>query len=324
VDPLLTVVTDEEAGAALITTRDGLLKRYSYPGWEPQAAYRLEQPTYRAALDGGRGLLYLAASSLASLQLGGYARREGGVGDLHVYNVQELLKGKVPDGAALRPDKVVPLGGHVRHLILSPDRKALYYLLWSGISGDSFYKPAWTHVGRIDTAGVVKGPEVDLKDLATCLCLTADGRTLYAGATGRLRALNPATLETVRSAAVDTPMEDAAATDGGIVFLTAGGQWTEVRVVDMKQGGREVGRWGTAVTGWTYLTLSPDQKQLYVGGDNHIRSLQVTGDLSKRPPELGAATNSDAGKVQGEFFLTEDGRFVVNRWGMVYRLPRGG
>jgi hypothetical protein len=324
VDTLLTVVTDEGAGVALITTRDGLLKKYSYPGWEPQATYRLEQPAYRAALDGPRGLLYLAASPPESLEVFHYARREGGVGDLHVYNVQEVLRGKAPDGALLRPDKVVPLGGHVRHLILSPDRKVLYYLLWSGISSDAFYKPAWTRVGRIDAAGVDKGPEVDLKDLATCLCRTPDGRTLYAGATGRLRALNPATLETVHSAAVDTRMEDVAATDGGTVFLTAGGQWTEVRVVDMARGGREVGRWGTNVTGWTYLSLSPDQKRLYVGGDNHVRSLLVTGGLSRRPPELGAATNSDAGKVQGEFFVTEDGRFLVNRWGNVYRLARGG
>jgi hypothetical protein len=73
------VVTDTEAGTTLITTRDGFLKQYSYPGWEPQATYRLEQPAYRAALDGKRGLLYLAASSPQSLEVFHYARCTGKV-----------------------------------------------------------------------------------------------------------------------------------------------------------------------------------------------------------------------------------------------------
>jgi hypothetical protein len=57
---------------------------------------------------------------------------------------------------------------------------------------------------------------------------------------------------------------------------------------------------------------------------NSIRSLLVTGDLSHRPPQSGEGFSSRNGLVCGEFFLTPDGQFLINRWGKIYHLYRDG
>ncbi len=79
--------------------------------------------------------------------------------------------------------------------------------------------------------------------------------------------------------------------------------------------------------GRVYLGMSTDQYRLYVGTSSVIasplHSLFIHGHSWKVPPQVGLAVSDARGTVRGEFFLTPDGNYLVNRWGRVFRLAQG-
>jgi hypothetical protein len=338
-DLLLAVTVDPGRRAALTTNQYARLSHYSYPDFQLLGSYRLVRTAYRAVLDGRRGLLYLASSEPEQLLLGRYAERGGGRGDIEVYDVQAVLEQKAPEPSSGPPRvRTIPLsaeaadeapgqlGGrgwarpapmkpYVADLLLSPDGEALYYLA----DFDDHVR-----IGRADTRRPDDVREVRLKHDAANLRLTRDGKHLYATRVGKVLQLDPRTLRVEKEVAVNVAPSDLAVTNAGLAFLGEWGQWTSVTVVDMSKGGAPVGRWKSDLYGPLYLGLSADEKRLYVGSAspaaNRIRSLLVTGDLSRRPPPSGEGVTSSNGSVTGEFYLTPDGDFLINHSGKVYHL----
>jgi hypothetical protein len=338
---LLAVTVDADHHVALAASRNGHLRHYSYPDFHLVATYRLIRPAYRAVLDGRHGLLYLAGSEPEQMFVGPFGEREGGRGDIEVYDVQGLLDQKSADVApplvrvrtiALPADpaeqeagprpgprwaRPVPAKGYVADLLLSPDGETLYYL--ADFEGH-------VRVGRVDARRPEGAREQRLPRGAANLRLTRDGKHLYATRVGKVLQIDPVTLRVQKEVAVEVAPSDLAVTNAGLAFLGEWGQMTSVTVVDMSRDGVTVGRWTPEVYGPLYLGLSPDEKRLYVSSPspvaNCVRSLLVTGDLSRRPPHSGEAVSSRNGQVWGEFFLTPDGQFLINRWGKIYRLYR--
>jgi WD40 repeat protein len=73
----------------------------------------------------------------------------------------------------VRPLGMVPVGGTVGSLLLSPDRKALYYLdLTAGA------------LGRVDTRALRRDRLLRLAEGTDAVALTPDGKALYVGAVG--------------------------------------------------------------------------------------------------------------------------------------------
>jgi hypothetical protein len=312
---LLAVAVDPAGGAALVTRADGSLEHYSYPAFRPQRKekYRLEQPGYRAALDGRRGRLYVAATDPAALRVNRYGDRPVGRGDLHVYDVGPLLRGR-PAGPALHPIAVVPVGGDVSRLLLAPGGDCLYFLQ-HGPGGDT--------VGRVSADSLAVDARLRPGGPLAALCLAPDGATLYTAGSSLL-VIEPATLKVREHIALEGSFCDLAADNSGRVILAELGQWPLLEALDARRGGHLLGRWRAQIHGRIYLQLSADGDRLYLASSslvsNSVRGLQIGGDLVSRPQPLGLITSEQGGPNRGEFFMTPDGKFLINHWGKVFTL----
>jgi len=91
VGPFLAAAVDVETRSILLLTADGMLTHLSYPDFKLRGTYRLGTVAYQAALDDKQGRLYVAAFDPQTLA---DRPRGRGVGDVYVYNVRELLRGK--------------------------------------------------------------------------------------------------------------------------------------------------------------------------------------------------------------------------------------
>ncbi len=314
---LLAVAVDPEAGAAFVTRADGSLDHYSYPDFRQLGKYRLEQPGYRAVLDGRCGRLFVAVSDPAALRTNRFGDRPVGRGDLHVYDVGDLLargEPRAPAATPLRPAAVVPLGGDVSRLLAAPDRDALYYLV---------HRPDGDRVGRLPTSSPADEVRWQADGAVTALALSPDGAALYAAGPGVVRVLDPGTLEVRRSVAIEPTAFDLAADNGGRLFVTEVGQWTSITVVDSRQG-ETIGHWNPRMHGRIYLQVTPDATRLYLGTSapisNSLHCWLVQKPGGAMPPQFSHAGSDSTGPVRGEFFITPDGRHLVNRHGKVFQL----
>jgi hypothetical protein len=331
VDP---VTSDPGVGAALLLTRRGGLRHYSYPDFQLRGSYRLERPGYRAALDGPRGLLFVASypdraadregvPPEGRYQRGANISRTRGdtraAGDVQVYDVAALLRGGERPGADLRPVATFPEQGYVPNLVLSPDRNWLYYL---GISAQAV---TLYRLGVKDRAVATKLP---LSTGAGTLALAPDGRVLYATTPAGVAAFDPTTLRQTREAPLPFVPNDLAADSAGRVFVGSRGERPVVVALDLRRPAPAVlGHYKAPFPGRLYLRLTPDGRHLFLGTSSvladRLVALRVDGEGVRQPQVEGTFSTDDNGLVRGEFQLTPDGRFLLNRWGKVYRLPPG-
>ena len=304
-------------GSAFVTKADGLLKRFSYPEFQPQATYRLDRPAYRAVQDERRGRLWAAVSAPAALRVSRRGDRPGGRGDLHVYDVPHLPD-KSPTQAALRPRRVLALDGNVTELLADPDRSRLYYLARTHRG---------VHLGRIDADKEELDAELALPPETHALCLTPDGKTLYAGGGGVVSVIDSATLRVRRSLDLDGDIWSVAADNAGRVYVARQGQWTDVTLLDLSAPQPAVHRWSATLHGRVYLKLGTDQSRLYASSSSLLSNLLEVLLVQRLdripPPQVGVVPSNDRRLVGGEFFLSPDGQILVSCRGHVFRLASG-
>lgn len=311
----LAVAPNATGGAvAFTTTADGSLKQFSYPDFEWRASYRLEQPAYRAVTD-GRGVLWLAASEPRALQIERYGDRPTGRGNIHLYDLPNPRREQAAADGVLHPRRILPFQATVLELLASADFRELFYLARNdqGI-----------RVGRLDPEREIQVAESPLPDEIRAMCLTPDGRTLYAAGGTSVLVLDPRTLEVRRHLPVDADIYSIAADNEGCVYLGEQGQWTNVTRLDLSAPEPVLRSWYSRLHGRIHLKLAPNQERLYVGTSSVI-STQVDvwlarGHLWSTPPHLGGDLADAHGPNRGELFLTPDGQFLVNRCGKVFRL----
>src|SRR5262249_36902415 len=159
------------------------------------------QPGYRAVLDGRNHRLYVAASDPKALSVNRYADRPIGRGDLHIYDVRDLLAGDQED-ARLRPAVIVPLDADISHLLLAPERDAVYFLS-HGPKGDQ--------VERLLTSEPAAARRTFAQKELTALCQAPDGNTLYAASPTGVVLLDSATLDKRKVLAVEGTFTDIGA-----------------------------------------------------------------------------------------------------------------
>jgi hypothetical protein len=313
-------------GSAFVTTAAGSLEQFSYPGFRPQATYRLDQPAYRAVLDGRRGLLWVAASAPDALRVSRHGDRPAGRGDLHLYDVRSLSGTPRPD-TTLHPRRVLPLNGNVTELLAAPDQSRLFYLAQTDRG---------VHIGRIDADKEKLDAELSLPRETHALCLTADGKTLYAAGAGVVSAIDTATLRVRRRLDVEGDIWSVTADNAGHVYLGRQGQWTDVTLLDLSGTTPSPQHWSASLHGRVYMKLAADQNRLYASSSsvisNLIEALLVPGQDRLPPPhQIGVTRSPSAGIplsrdrrfVGGEFFLSPDGQFLVSCWGHVFQLASG-
>ena len=154
--------------------------------------------------------------------------------------------------------------------------------------------------------------------------LSPDGPGLYASTVSSVLAIDPASLEVTRRALLPFVPFDLAA-DNGRVFVGSRGERPVVVALDMRREVAVLGHWTAPFPGRVYLRLTPDGRHLYLGTSsvmaNRIQALRIDGERVRQPLLEGAVSTDDDGLVRGEFQITSDGQFLLNRWGKVYRLP---
>jgi hypothetical protein len=320
VGELLAAAVDTEVGAGFLLRPGGGLEQYSYPDFTPHGKYRLEQPGYRAVLDGRRGRLYVAASEAAALQVSRYGDRPVGRGDLHVYDVRALLDGTASE-SRLHPAAVIPLGGNVSHLLSAPGGEAVYFLL---------HEPGGDRVGRV-AAGAETAVYHGRAEGLTALAVAPEGGSVYAAGPGAIVQLDATTLAVRQTWPTGVSVCDLCADRNGRLYLAEQGGHPLVSVWDARNGS-PVAQWLSPLSGRNYLAVTPDGVRLYlctsalVGSSLH--SIKVAGDLVVEPKPWATAAGDWTVPVRGEFFLTADARCILTRWGHVYRLaptePRRG
>lgn len=317
-DLLAATVCERPDGdrSALVTTASGCLKEFSYPDFHLRTVYQLQGTGYRTVADGRRGTLWVAACEPADLHANRHGDQPRGRADLHCYDIPR----RGEDGHALsplRPRRVLPLASDVLELLISPDNTALFCLA-RGNQG--------VHLQRIDAERQAVHRRISLPRAIRTLCLSPDGKTLYAAGGGGVLVLDPVTLQTRRRVPVKIDVRALAADNEACLYLAEQGQWTQLTRLDLRGERPDLQQWASRLHGRLYIKLASDQHRLYVGTSSaitdQIDSLLVRGHHWETPLVLGVAVSGSGGRVRGEIFLTPDGRFLVNRWGTVYRLAQ--
>jgi hypothetical protein len=316
----LAAAIDPEAGAALLLTRHGGLRHYSYPDFRLRGSYRLDRPGYRAALDGRRGLLFVASGSARALAhaVGTAGDREGASGDVRVYDVGPLLRGAERPESDLSPVATVPDQGYVPGLTLSPDRRWVYYL--------SVTVPL-VAVCRLSTDRRALDARQVLPGGVGTFSLSPDGQALYAATTSGVVGIDPRSLQVTRRVVLPIVPIDLVAGNGGRVFVGSRGERPAVVALDLRDAPAALGHYQAPFPGRLFLGLAPNGRRLFLGTSSvtadRLVALRVDGEHVRQPQVEAEVSTDDAGLVRGEFVISPDGRFLLNRWGKVYRLSAG-
>jgi hypothetical protein len=313
---LLALAVSPAHHAAFATTRDGGLRVYSYPALELRATYRLTQPAYQALVDDGQARLYLAGSAPEALQFGPLGDRLRARGSLLVYDLLPLLKGP-PREAPLTPLHTLGLDVDVQNMALSPGGEWLYFLAATQRN---------TVLGRVNVARWSQEGLVPVSGGAGAMALSPDGKQLAITQLGRVVVIDPNTLLAVRNVLGVGAATTMVAGSAGRVFLAEHGRGGVITVADTQRG-VVLGRWALSLPGRVFLSISPDQRRLFLScsgvADNRVCSLRVDGDWAVRPALLGLAWATKDAPVRGETFVSPDGRYLINRLGTVFRLAPG-
>jgi WD40 repeat protein/mono/diheme cytochrome c family protein len=222
-----------------------------------------------------------------------------------------------PEQRDLRPEAILPVGGTVGSVQLSPDQQYLYYLnLTENV------------LARVELK-TNKREKLKLADGTDVLSLSHDGKTLVAVAAVKggkpaciLQLIDPVTLKLRKSLQLPVAAYDMAVADSGLVFLSGGdGEWTDVAVVD-PQKEDVVARWG-GVWKRSFVQLSGDQKRLYHSSQGvtpgTIEAVVIPNKFDDNPPTYKAPFPGRQ-PLGGEFLLSPDGKYLLCKNGTVLRL----
>jgi WD40 repeat protein len=258
-----------------------------------------------------RGILYAVAEQ--TVQPGLQPWLNLGIADLHLYDTKAIADKAGP----LTPSKVIPLGGIVYHLYVSPDDNWLYYL-------DSHNRK----IGRLDLKTATLDKENDQLEAGTnAMCMAPDGKKLYTcSTTNVVQVLDAASLRIEKTFKISSVKPiGIQATDNGYVFLNSDRlQQTNIFLVDTTKDPKapvEAIAWTDVY--YTYsIRLAPDQKRVYHYSPPNIWSYHI-GDRPTFYKGQQAGSISLAGvNARGLMEISRDGTVMLCDRGVVLSLGR--
>lgn len=217
--------------------------------------------------------------------------------------------------AALKPARVISIGGTIGNLVLSPNRRWLFLL--NRTSGALL---------QIDATTLKVTRELDLQD-SDVFALTPDGKTIVTCVPDAARTsivlIDPVPLTVRLRFRVDARPYDIAAANNGFVFLSGdGGGWTDIAVIDTNKQ-TVAGRWG-GLWNRSLVQLSADQTRLYVASQGvnpgKLEGLPISSKLDEKPASYAA--KADKLPLGGPFAVTPDGQFLIQQSGSAIRLAK--
>lgn len=270
----------------------GLLKRYSYPAFQPLATCRIPTPGYRLLADEPRKRLFVAAFT------GGEgvdvhpqsAADPVRAGDLHVYALDKL-----PREGNATPERVIEVGGYIRHLSYTPDGQHLIALVSHPHPPES--PPVLVHgmppqpkkavdlgravLMRFDADTLAKTGQLVLHGNTECLCRVPGTAAYYAAATlcghkfaheygtkqaGEFQLIDMAAFKVTRTFRAEVDPFDVVATPDGKLLVTSGSNQSQpLTVIDPTGSGDPTVRRIDGLYMNTHLRITPDARRLYTG-----------------------------------------------------------
>ncbi len=326
--PFSSLAADDRARAAFGTSNTGVLFHYTYPEFQRRGFYRLNKLTaYQSVLDGRAGMLYCAMAAPRSVRGHAGRHRERGLGDVHVYDVNPILRGTADRFTPLEPVATLAADVVVGNMHLSPDGRWLYFLNVKDRTNVRLVRIA-TATRATDDLRLANGMEV--------LRLTPDGSTLVASTSSGSREEDlrgpglPAQLQVIdanrfiveRTFRMPRDVYDMDVSNDNRAYCTCTGAASEVLAIDLKTGA-VLARWG-GISGSSFVRASPNGKRLYLlpqfAGTNALDCWALPDRLADEPRK-GLAV--PFGNPSREMILTPDGKRLVFKSGAVYELLGG-
>lgn len=344
-DTFLAAAVDPPSKTVFIAGSGGPIRILSYPEFDPLGAFQLAGKAFRLALDAPRGLLYAfilrerdpSAKNLHLLL--NFGALDRAPGDLHVYDVKSILaEGHPLPAGKLEPLVVIPVDDMVHRLIMAPDRQHLYWL--QGRVKDRFSRAKAPKFVEFDVESRTIARTIDLPDGTEAWSLSPHGKSAYAAGSPAENRLGSRSFEAgwvveldLAAMSAQTPLTieadpfDIAATDDGHLYLT-GRNASENRLVAMVRVPKArsiVASWSGG-TGHDFVHLSSDGSQLYFQTTGQSPAELVRWALPRNPTDLpveqarvGHSLDTNV-SINGDFFLTPDGRFLLSGRGSIFRL----
>jgi hypothetical protein len=317
ISPFLALAGDPGRGLLLTAGVDGRLRCYSR-SLQLLGERRLSGVAYQLALDEPSGLLYAAVAPEESIRLGPLGDRDLAVGDLHVYDVKNLLEGRSEPGATLLPVRTLELRGQVYTLLLSREGKHLYYLADGGRE---------SHAGRVATDTWTRDGVLPVRGGALATLVQAPDTGLLVGLSGggRLFLIDPDTWTMKPDLTVPGISAFALGRGGQLYFIQRSGE-TYLVVVDLNS--RHVReRLLLPLRGRIYTRVGPAGRRLYVGTsavlDGQLHAFDLRGQEADKVRPLGRAGRDRSRLLRGGLFLSPDGKLLFTGNGHAFHAPAG-
>jgi hypothetical protein len=314
--PLLALTGDLRSGSLLTSDHNGLLRCYS-ASLQLLGERQLPGVAYQLVLDSSRGHLYAAVAPRGYIMLGPLGDRERADGDLHVYDVKDLLEGRADPGVPLKPIRTVPVRGHMYSLLLSRDGQHLYYL---------------SHVGRKSQIGRLAlrdwtsaTPHEVLGAGLSWLVQAPDSGQIIAMAGGELLVID-STNWTKTERRVEAAIAAFAMGSQGQLYAIQRGTANFLVALDLNSG-QIHSRMTLPLVGRFYTRLSPDGGRLYISTSAVLDGRVFAVDVTGKPGTMrvvGHAGRDRSRLLRGGLFVSPDGKLVMTGNGVVFHAPGVG
>ncbi len=308
----------------------GLLRAYEYPTFAKQGSYKIPHLGTRAVVDSTKRLLYVATSNNPT---GTVAQQQFDLavatGDVHVFDLNMLKSGGVPDEGELKPVATITIGKPIRGLELSPDGSALFVATSSQLGGK-----VKSYLYKIDTGTRKQALSKENKPIWE-MRKSADGKNLLVlesptgpgeGSTVRVVSQENLTPIEGKSYSLQGVANHIAAAPGGQIAATLASTTPNgpTRAVLANEIGQtqdlDLGRRWRATRHAYYIEYSPDGKLLFMS-PHRAKGVDVYEVSDPASPtgltKKASITTANNNSVGGHFFISPDGKFFVEHHGVV-------
>jgi hypothetical protein len=237
----------------------------------PAGSFKVPNFVTRAVIDPAKGLLYAATVSRATVSALGHQMLDQsvGVGDVQIFDLNQIREGKVKDGGDLKPLASIVLAREIRGLELTQDGQTLVVLLSTGGKSPKSFLTAYDTESR-----KVLIPQKELNEPAWDSCKSPDGKHLIVidkvdpGKASMARLYDLASLTMVKTVSLQGGGLDVAATSGGqyAAAVVVNGSSKVVLATDKDLRDFDTGAGWKAAAKPGYVEYSPDGKLLFVSG----------------------------------------------------------
>ena len=270
----------------------------------PSGQFKVPNFVTRAVIDSAKGHMYVAtvARPTASALGGQMLDQAVGVGDVQIFDLNQIREGKVKDGGDLKPLAIIGFGREIRGLELTPDGKTLVVLTsTSGKSPKSF-------LAAYDTE--TRKPLQVQKELPEPVwdsCKSPDGKHLLVidrvepGKASMLRMYDLSSLTMVKTVSLQGGGLDIAATASGqyAAAIVANGASKLLLATDKDIRDFDGGVGWKAAAKPGYVEFAADGKLLFVSGHPGASGSYPRQGQQQQPAGLDVYEVTDPSSADG-------------------------